>query len=102
MPLPQKISLREAAKQGITRLRQEQWVSPFDHVEITALNGVLGIWVRMWAPFNEECNGQDPVPVITLRMNPDNLDWLPYQGKLPDSPEYLAERASFKGCLKEK
>lgn len=102
MPPAQKISLREGARQGIIRLRQPQWASSFDHVEITALGGVLGIWVRLWAPFNEGCNGQDPVAMLVLKMDPDGADWLPYEGKLPDSPEYLAERASFKGCLKEK
>lgn len=100
-PAPEKISLRQAAKLGITRLRLPQWVNPFDHAEITILEGDLGIWIRLWAPFNEECNGQDPVPLLTARMHLDNPDWLPYEGKLPDSPEYLAARATFAGCLKE-
>lgn len=90
----EKISLREAAKRGLTRLRQEQWVSPFDHLEITSLNGGLGIWARMWAPFNEACNGQDPVAIMVLQLAPDSPDWLPYAGHAPDSPEYLAERAA--------
>jgi hypothetical protein len=68
----------------------------------SAQGGKLGIWVRLWAPFNEECNGVDPVASLATQYDTDAQDWLPYDGKLPDSQEYLDARAWFKGCLGEK
>ncbi len=89
------LSLREAAESGVLRLRLPQWASPFDHVEIMPCNGVL--WIR--APFNEECNGREPMATLATQFNTTSKVWLLYDGKLPDSAEYLAERESYRGCL---
>lgn len=96
------ISIAEAAKRGIQRLRKPIWASKFDHLKIDIVNGAPGIWVHLYAPFNKECNGRDPVDMLIFQLGPTaakDKEFLPYSGPLPDSDEYKAEVAVFDGCL---
>lgn len=98
------ISIREAARRGVRRVRKPVWASPFDHVEIDIIDGKPGPWLHLWCPFNEECNGRDLVNLLIMSPIVGDIDApevIPYEGPLPDSAEYRSEVAKFKGCLKE-
>ena len=90
------ISLYDALEQNIERLRKPIWANTFDHVKIDIIKGKLGMWMHLYAPFNQECNGRDPVDMLIMADNdPREQEWLPYIGFLPDSEEYKAEVARF-------
>lgn len=93
------ISIYEAAGKGITRLRMEKWASPFDHLLITIDNKGLCPWIRLYAPFNQECNGRDPVEILFTEMDCEAKILVPYEGPPPDSGEYRNEAQKFKGVL---
>jgi hypothetical protein len=95
MPL---ISLRQAAKFGITRVRLSRWANPFDHLDISvphSVGGTLPVWVKLYSPMNAWCNGRDPVLVIVLSFDLDDPSWEPYAGALPDSELYRQRKAEF-------
>jgi len=97
------ISIVQAAERGIERVRQTIWGNKFDHVKIDIIDGKPGPWLHLYAPFNKECNGRDPVDM--LAMPPVDIHasvFVPYTGPLSDSDEYKAERARFAGCLEQK
>lgn len=98
------ISCRQAAQMGIERLRKPVWSNPFDHVKIHIVNGELGPWMHLFAPFNHECNGRDPVDILWAVQgpgwaNPDAEELVGYDGPLPNSDEYRAEAKRFEGVL---
>jgi hypothetical protein len=94
------ISISEAAARGVERLRKPTWASLLDHIEIDIINGQPGLWAHLWAPFNKECNGRDPVDVLILLWGrPDHRDFVVYDGPLPDSDEYRAAVKTFEGVL---
>lgn len=95
------ISINDAARLGIERIRKPIWANRFDHVKLDFFDGQLGPWVHLWAPFNTECNGRDPVDLLWA-FNPFDTatpEYVPYEGPLPASPEYQAEVNRFAGCL---
>jgi hypothetical protein len=98
------ISLNEAAKWGIERIRKPIWATPEDHLKIDIVDGKPGPWVHLFAPFNTECNGRDPVDVLWILQWPDSADvqeFEPYRGPLPNSPEYLEKVEAYRGVLGE-
>jgi hypothetical protein len=94
------ISIDDAVEQGITRLRKPIWANRCDRVELLMFDGKRGINVRLWAPFNKECNGRDPVLLPVFGEDAAEKTFVPYDGPLPDSAEYQAEVAQFEGVLK--
>lgn len=100
------ISIEEAAARGITRLRRPVWASPFDHIKIDIIDGRPGPWSHLYAPFNRECNGRDPVDILNVRgadlcIDPDEPWFVPYGGPLPHSDEYRLEVAKYSGALRK-
>lgn len=93
------ISISEAAKLGINRLRLSKWATPEDHIKIDIINGKPGPWVHLYAPFNLECNGQDPVSVLSLGYDIFTAYWLPYDGPISGSKEYVAAQSRYAGVL---
>lgn len=99
------ISIVEAAAAGIERLRRPIWASPFDHLKIDIFDGRPGPWSHLYAPFNKECNGRDPVNIINLpglnkiSLDPNEHAFVPYTGPTADSAEYKAAAAQFEGAL---
>jgi hypothetical protein len=100
------ISVREAVERGIDRLRLPKWADPFDHVKIDIIEvggkKGYGPWMHLYAPFNQECNGSDPVDMLllaNLKFDPDAKEYLPYTGPLPDSEEYKERVKGFEGVL---
>lgn len=94
------ISVTQAAKQGIARIRKPIWANQLDHLKIDIIDGVPGPWLHLYCPFNKECNGRDPVNVLCIDSDYDAKEFEPYTGPLPDSDEYKAAQAAFDGCLR--
>lgn len=98
-------SLKEAAARGVERVRQPNWANPLDHIKIDILpGGQLGPWAHIYSPFNKECNGRDPVDMLTIKgmgVDPDSKSGYAYTGPLPDSDEYRAAVAAYEGVLSE-
>jgi hypothetical protein len=110
------ISIDNAAAAGICRLRQPQWANPLDHIKLDLLVHPetkqwmgRGPWAHLWAPFNKECNGRDPVDVLIIpasaslkqmTIDPDEKAWVPYDGPDETSDEYKAACAQYEGALK--
>jgi len=96
-------SLKEAAARRVERVRQPNWANPLDHIKIDILpDGSLGPWAHLYSPFNKECNGHDPVDMLTIAgigVDPNSKSCYAYTGPLPDSDEYKAEVARFDGAL---
>jgi len=94
------ISGRQAAKLGVERLRKPVWADPLDHLKIDIVNGDLGPWAHLFAPFNQECNGRDPVDLLwAIALDPDAKEFVPYDGPMPEAEEYLSAVKSFEGVL---
>ena len=61
------ISINEAVRGGVERLRLDHWANPADHIKITIVKDprtgarMLGPWWELWSPINEKVNGRNPV-----------------------------------------
>lgn len=95
------ISINDAASRGIERLRKPVWADQLDHLKIDIFGGKPGPWLHLYAPFNKECNGRDPVNMLGLEMDYNSPEFLPYEGVNSDSVEYKAAQAKYEGCLAE-
>ncbi len=98
------ISCRQAAAMGVQRLRKPIWSNPLDHVKVDIINGQLGPWLHMFAPFNQECNGRDPIDIcwpVSDFVNVDAEELAVYDGPLPDSDEYREAAEQYVGLLKD-
>lgn len=100
------ISINEAVRLGHQRLRKPIWANPLDHLKIDIFDGKLGPWLHLYAPFNKECNGRDPVDMFSFApefvASYDTPEFEVYTGPLPTSEEYRAAVAKFDGVLAEK
>lgn len=98
------ISITDAVAMGIVRLRLPKWAAPEDHIRINIIvdgdTNRLGPWVHLYCPFNQECNGRDPVDILITQFDRDAKEYVPYTGPVPESDEYKAKAAQFEGCLK--
>ena len=97
------ISINEAVKKNIDRVRLPIWANLLDHFKIDIVHERLGPWLHLYSPFNKECNGCDPVDIFLF-------DWIEdleakefeiYEGPLPNSQEYQEAVAQYEGALKE-
>ncbi len=93
------ISIMGAVEKGIDRLRDSRWGMPEDHLKIDIIDGYLGPWTHLYSPFNQECNGRDPVDICITELDSSAKKWLPYDGPLPETAEYKAMAAAYEGCL---
>lgn len=93
------ISIHKAAANGILRIRMPNWANKLDHIKIDMIPPLplgsdgpdtMGPWLHLYAPFNQECNGRDPVNILVIEFNCDAALYEPYTGPLPDSDEYRA------------
>lgn len=89
------ISIDQAASRNIKLIRKPIWANAMDHIRIDIVDGRAGPWLHLYAPFNVECNGRDPVPIAALGNGYDVIEWEPYAGPLPDSEEYKADVAGY-------
>lgn len=93
------ISIADAAANGIERVRLPHWANPLDHLKIDIVDGKPGPWLHLFAPFNKECNGRDPVDFLwiagPMKTDVNVAEFFPYGGPLPESNEYRAAQAQF-------
>lgn len=92
------MDIKTAAAQGIERLRLPQWANSMDHIKIDIIDGRPGPWAKLYAPFNMECNGMDPVQVLSMQMDYTDA-YVAYDGPLPESDEYKAAQAAYAGTM---
>lgn len=76
------ISINDAIKTGITRLRLDHWANPEDHIEIyiTDFKGEprSGPWVKLWSPTLEPLGMENPHEIFITEFNCDEKCWRPY------------------------
>lgn len=95
---PERMTLASATARGIERVRRPIWAEPLDHLKIDIVHARLGPWAHLYAPANLDCNGCDPFDICLLIV-PDECEWVPYAGPLPDSDEYRAAQARYAGVF---
>lgn len=91
---PEQLSVREAARRGVERVRDPRWSHPMDHLRIDLMgDGKMGPWLHLYSPFNGVVNQRDPVDLLVLAgtINLDNRCLTAYAGPLPESQEYRDE-----------
>jgi hypothetical protein len=93
------ISLNQAAALGIKRICKPIWANPMDHFRLDIIQGKPGPWLHLFAPFNVECNGRDPIDILWIiqfgTAAGDDSEFVAYKGPLPDSDEYKAAQAKY-------
>lgn len=104
-PKDELLSINDAAERGIERLRRPVWGNQLDHLKIDIFSGRPGPWSHLYAPFNKECNGRDPVDIINIpgvnniSLDPSERAYVAYTGPASDSSEYKAAAAEYEGGL---
>lgn len=95
------ISINDAVKLGIERLRKPTWIEPVDHIKIDIIDGQLGPRIHSFSPDNKIFNGKDPIDIFTItdRFRPDDKAFVAYDGPLPDSDEYRAAIARLEDYM---
>lgn len=73
------ISINQAAKQGVTKLRQPNWANPEDHIRIDIVDGRAGPWIHLFSPMNDELHGRNPVDILSVEGR-DEPSFAPYTG----------------------
>jgi len=99
------LSINEAVKAGITRLRLDNWANKDDHIKIVITKHpetgepYLGAWWELWSPVNEMINGVNPVKNMVIgAMGLGDLDaacWSVYNPITPP-PTGMTWRDGFK------
>lgn len=70
------LSIRQAAKNGIDKLRRPIWALREDHIQIDLFeNGKFGPWVHIYSPVNDQINGKNPVDVLITEFDVDAVEW---------------------------
>lgn len=77
------VSINEAAKRGIAKLRLDRWANPEDHIKIdVGSDGTLGPWVRLYSPANEILGQRNPQELLIWLIGDLNeAVWRPYSPK---------------------
>lgn len=73
------MTIDEAIKKGIFKLRLEIWAAPEDHIELyDAGDGRIGPWVKFYSPLNEPVGNDNPVTLPVWEMEREK-DWVEYK-----------------------
>lgn len=74
------ISINEAMRRGLTKLRLDKWSNPQDHIELQKLDaGNYGPWVKLWSPTAAVCGYPNPQKlIITMLGDLDDPSWRPF------------------------
>lgn len=87
--MSEHISINEAAKIGVTRLRLDNWAEPTDHIEIhitDKIKGWIGPWVKFWSPTLEHLGMTNPYKTLIIEFDANDKCWTPYQGSSSIDP----------------
>lgn len=71
------MTITEAAKQGITKLRLPQWRMPTDHVELYVVDGRSGPWMKFYSDLNQIVGNDNPMTLSTIMDDTDK--WVQYK-----------------------
>lgn len=77
-----KLSLRQAARSNITRLRLPNWVNNADYVEIDTMGGEIVGWIKLYSPLNESIGVENPKKLPLFFFDLDKEEWLPWHEEL--------------------
>ena len=75
------ISINEAVKTGVTKLRLDHWTDSKDHIEIhiaDQIKGWVGPWVKFWSPTLEHIGRENPYETLITEFDADDKCWSPY------------------------
>lgn len=99
------LSITQAVERGIDRVRLPMWANQMDHIKIDIIEGKPGPWLSLYAPFNLECNGEDPVKFLwatgRLKIDINSVEFVPYTGPLPNTEEYKKAVAGFSSGISQ-
>ncbi len=77
------MSINEAVKTGVTKLRLDNWAYKEDYIEIhiaDPIKGWIGPWVKLWSPLNEIIGRKNPQEMlVTMLGDLDDKCWRIYQ-----------------------
>lgn len=91
--MTEHISINEAIKTGVTKLRRDNWADPADHIEIHITDqGWPEPWIKLWSPTLEYVGMKNPHKLIITEFNCDDKCWTPYQD--PDGTHSSRQRNS--------
>lgn len=87
------LSINEAIKKGISRLRKPAWSNYCDHLQLTLLRGGLDQSIKIYSPFNRTYHARDPVIILAdlYKNSFDCFEFEIYRGPLPGAFEYINE-----------
>lgn len=72
------ISIREAAKRGLNKIRLDKWSNPDDYIEFDIIDGAPGPWFRLYSPTNALIEMPNPQRLLVTMMGDlDKADWRP-------------------------
>lgn len=72
------VSIREAAKRGINKIRLDKWANPDDYMEFDIIDGEPGPWFRLFSPTNEIIGAPNPQKLLcTMMGDMDDPCWRP-------------------------
>ena len=80
------LSLNDAVKFRIPRLRLPHWSNPRDYIRIDITeDGELGPWFHLYSPGHASLGQKNPLPVLwsVVGIDPDRKVYLPYLGDAP-------------------
>lgn len=73
------ISINEARINGFQYLRFPKWSNREDYIKLdyVVMDGerLLGPWVHLYSPMNEEINGRNPVDLLITEFDLDEVKW---------------------------
>ncbi len=70
------MTISEAARVGITRIRMPGWGIPTDYVELSIADGRLGPWMKYYREINEKLGHRNPL--ILSSRGDSSGDWVEY------------------------
>lgn len=80
------LSLNDAVKFHIPRLRMPHWSNPKDYIRIEITeDGEIGPWFHLYSPGNRSLGKPNPWPVLwaLVEVDLDRKVYLPYLGDAP-------------------
>jgi len=83
------MTIREAAKAGIARIRLDTWASKEDYLKLTILpGGLVGPWVKFYSPINEITGQENPQTIFCFDEKIEKITvFVKYDGKISTADE---------------
>lgn len=75
------MTLNEAAKNGINRVRRSMWANPKAYARIDLVSGGMGPWLHLYDRSSQEVIGE-PTPQTVLNIGDASDDYEEYKGEI--------------------